>query len=86
MHSSYLINLAKPFDEVGYGRDNMLFDFKVADALGFTGVNVHIGKSAGKLTPTEAMENMQRNVISIIEEKEKAGYASQFVFENTAGQ
>lgn len=67
IHASYLINLAKPYAEAQRERDAMLYDLRVADALGYEMVNVHVGKTAKKYTPAQARQNMYDNTASIIE-------------------
>ncbi|MEF2175313.1 MAG: deoxyribonuclease IV [Candidatus Absconditabacteria bacterium] len=83
IHSIYLINLGKKFDDAQLDRKSVIDDFIVADKLGFAGVNIHLGKY-GDFTKQVAISNMVENVASIL--AETVNLKPFFVFENTAGQ
>ncbi len=83
IHSSYLINLCSPDEEIcRRSIEMMLFELKIADLLGVEYVVVHPGRSAGQ-SSIEAMEKI-RNSLRIIYDRWK-GRAG-ILLENTAGQ
>lgn len=87
VHSNYLINLSKPFDEVKTEINSVLQDFEVAYELGFDAVNVHIWKGKWRDSLDEAMKHMTENVTYILQKLKDAKHDNvQFLFENTAGQ
>lgn len=86
VHSSYLVNLAKSIEEAVSDIQNVIFDIRVWDMLGYEAINVHIGKSTWRYTAQEAMENMRSNVSKILEYRNDNKHKIKFLFENTAGQ
>ena len=87
VHSNYLANLSKPAEELTQEIDSIVDDFMHAHRLGYTTVNVHIGKMKDRASLHEAMSNMRTNVESILRVVKEHGYDDvQFLFENTAGQ
>lgn len=83
IHSSYLANLAKNFEDAKPDIDWIIFDMNIWSKTGYDYVNVHIGKHAWKIDIFEAKKNMAKNVEYIL--KNSAENIC-FVFENTAGQ
>ena len=83
IHSSYLANLAKYFDEAQNDISSIIFDMKIGWQTGFDFVNVHIWKHAWKIEISEAKKNMAKNVEYILKNSPEN---IMFVFENTAGQ
>lgn len=83
IHSIYLINLWKKFDDAQLDRKSVIDDFIVADKLGFAWVNIHLWKY-GDFTKQVAISNMVENVASIL--AETVNLKPFFVFENTAWQ
>ncbi len=86
VHSIYLVNLGKPPQEALNDKKAVLFDLFFAHQLGFDFVNTHLGKSAGKRTTKQTMENMKRNLEEILQKASKENLRPQFLRENTAGQ
>lgn len=86
VHSNYLANLSKPFDQCTNDIAGILHDFEVAHATWFVAVNVHIGKGKDRVNRDEAFANMTKNVEYILQKNKEAWITTQFVFENTAGQ
>lgn len=86
IHSNYLINLSKPTEQVEKELDSIMHDFRLAAALGYDAVNVHIGKMKG-FTIDEAMTNMRKNLEVLFDRlrEEKLDHV-QYLRENTAGQ
>lgn len=83
IHSVYLINLAKNYNEAKQAINSVIDDFKIAEKIGFEAVNIHLGKYQD-LSKQEAIKNMIDNVKIILEQT--ADSEVFFVFENTAGQ
>lgn len=83
IHSVYLINLAKPFEEAMQDRQSVIDDFITAYKLGFDSVNIHLWKYKED-TKEQAFKNMKQNVEAIIEEVKDLDV--KFLFENTAWQ
>ena len=86
IHSNYLANLSKPFEDCKTDIASILDDFIIAQATGYEAVNIHIGKWKWFSTRDEAMKNMVKNVEYIISQNQKKNISVQFVFENTARQ
>lgn len=86
VHSSYLANLAKYPEEAISDVENIMFDVRVWNILGYEAINVHIWKSAWRYTIQQAMENMRSNVSEILKYKNNNNYKIKFLFENTAWQ
>lgn len=86
IHSNYLINLSKPYEQATKEIDSIVHDFQLATALEYDAVNVHIGKMKW-FTLDEAMQNMQKNLHTLFDRLQKEDLMSvQFIWENTAGQ
>jgi len=86
VHSIYLVNLGKPPQEAIKDQKAVLFDLYFGDQLGFDFVNTHLGKSAGKRTTKQTMENMKKNIEEILQKASEHNLKPQFLRENTAGQ
>jgi deoxyribonuclease-4 len=83
IHTSYLINLCSPDNEIcRRSIDMMLFELKIADLLGVEYVVMHPGRAAGQ-SFSEAMEKIKGS-LRIINDRWK-GRAG-ILLENTAGQ
>lgn len=83
IHSIYLVNLAKPFSSSANDFNSVIDDMKIANAIWFDAVNVHLWKF-GDQDVSLAIDNMVQNVWYILEKTQ--GLRPYFVFENTAGQ
>lgn len=83
IHSIYLVNLAKPFSPSTNDVNSVIDDIKIADAIWFEAVNVHLWKFWEQSVEV-ALNNMVENVWFILEQTQ--GLKPYFVFENTAGQ
>lgn len=83
VHSIYLVNIAKPFDEAERDRNSVINDFEIASKISFDAVNIHLGKywTQSKL---ETFENMKKNIEYIFSKIWDTQV--KFVFENTAWQ
>lgn len=82
VHSPYLINLSKPFDEYDYTSESLINLLKESDACGCRGLVVHCGKRAG-LSEEEAVANMAQRV------QKYSGYATEqcpILIETSSGQ
>ncbi len=87
VHSNYLANLSKAFDDSSVEKASILHDFEFAYRLWYDSVNVHIGKSKWYTNRDDAMRCMIKNVEEILTQVDKKWWSKiQFVFENTAGQ
>jgi len=83
IHSSYLINLASPDNEIRKKSVNLLvYELRMADILGIEYVVLHPGKAVGQ----GVREAMEKASDSLTEVGEKAGSHSGLLLENTAGQ
>ncbi|UFX83043.1 deoxyribonuclease IV [Candidatus Absconditicoccus praedator] len=83
IHSVYLINLAKAPKDAAKDVDSVIDDFKIADRIGFSSVNVHLGKYSD-MTKQQTFQNMAENLAKILEATKD--YDVDFLFENTSGQ
>lgn len=83
VHSNYIANLSKPYDQALVEIAGIIHDIKVWATLGYDCVNVHIGKWKDR-TIDEAMTNMAHNMEYIL--KQTRDYSIQLCFENTAWQ
>ncbi|NOY64623.1 MAG: deoxyribonuclease IV, partial [Nitrospirae bacterium] len=83
IHSSYLINLCSPDEEIcRRSIEMMLFELRVADLLGVEYVVIHPGRAAGQ-SFSEAMKKIKGSLRIVSDRwKGRAG----ILLENTAGQ
>jgi len=84
VHSIYLVNLGKPFDQAQKDREAVVFDLLFGSKLEFEFVNTHLGKGAGKLEPKQVMKNMRQNLERILEQTKDLPSRPMFLRENTA--
>ena len=67
VHSIYLINLCKPYEEFSEkARPNIIWELQTGARAGFKGVVIHCGKSL-KMNNISALNNMFTNMCSLIE-------------------
>lgn len=86
IHSNYLINLSKPYEQLTKEIDSVIHDFQLAHDLWYDAVNVHIGKMKW-FTLDEAMQNMQNNLVLLFTRLTELWLNNvQYVWENTAWQ
>lgn len=83
IHSVYLINLAKSYENAKKSIDSVLDDFWLADQLGLDAVNTHLGKYTD-LSKQEGVDNMISNMEYILDDIKDRDV--KFLFENTSGQ
>ena len=86
IHSNYLANLSKSFDECQPDIRSIMHDFEVAHHTWFEAVNIHVWKGKGFVNVEDAYDNMKRNVEFILENNRKHWFTPKFLFEITAGQ
>lgn len=71
IHSNYLANLSKSFDDCQPDIKSVLHDFEVAHHTGFEAINVHVGKGKGFDDVKDAYMNMAKNTEYILEQNKK---------------
>jgi deoxyribonuclease IV len=82
-HSSYLLNLGKPFSQVPWAEKDLLLDFQRLHKLNGNGVVIHFGKAMDGDKQT-AKQNIIENAKIIIDKT--AETKRLYIIENTAGQ
>lgn len=82
IHSIYLINLARPAEEIQSALTNLKWEFKYGPLMGIKGVVVHVGKSL-KMKKEIAIQNMKDNIISLFPHISEE---CPFLLETPAGQ
>lgn len=83
VHSSYLINLAKPATAKGWDFDSLIEDLRNTAALGGAGVVLHVGKSLS-LPYGEAEKHLVENLKRVLDLSQK--FSTELILENTAQQ
>lgn len=83
IHSSYLLNLAKPWTEYSWWLKELEIELENAYHLGSIGVVIHMGKSL-ELSMEEAYNNMFTSIIHIL--KNTTEYGTKIILETPAGQ
>ena len=84
IHSTYLINLAKNWDEYSWWIKNLILEIKYANIIGAFGVVIHLGKQLN-LTKEEAFNNMYSSIIYILNKTKKIKNVS-LILETSSGQ
>lgn len=82
-HGSYLLNLAKPLPANHWSIANLVDDLIRVDALGGTGVVLHVGKFL-ELPYATAEKELIKNILLVL--KKTARLKTKIIIENTAGQ
>jgi deoxyribonuclease IV len=83
IHSSYLLNLAKPWTEYSWWLKELEIELENAYHLGAIGVVIHMGKSL-ELSKEEAYNNMYTSLIHVLKNTTKFG--TKIILETPAGQ
>lgn len=84
IHSSYSINIAKPWSTNDWGYNVILQEIKLCSELNGIGVIVHMGKKL-KLSTSEAINNMYTFLLAI--HRESSNYNNiKIILETPAGQ
>jgi len=65
VHSLYLCNIAKPFQEFEKAYNCLKWEFETGSRLGFKGIVIHCGKYL-KLSKEDGLNNMYQNMISLL--------------------
>lgn len=84
VHSSYLVNIAKNWDEHSWWLKNLELEIEYADKIGAFGLVIHFGKQL-ELTNIEAYNNMYTSIIHILNKTSKHKNV-QLLLETTSGQ
>lgn len=64
-HAPYIINLARPFNQITSAMNALRYDLVLGAAVGCKGVVVHCGKYL-KMDPKEALHHMKDNIIEML--------------------
>ena len=85
VHSSYLINLARPVEDFQHfkGIDVIVDDMNCAYKIGAIGAIIHMGKNVLKLSNDKAMKNFVKGITSAVKKSHKK---STLILETAAGQ
>lgn len=66
VHSLYLLNLCKNFNENEKILKYLKWEFEMGKQFGFKGIILHLGNIC-KLSPCEALNNMYKNILQILD-------------------
>lgn len=83
VHSSYLINLAKPLVSHAWEFESLIEDLRNTERLGGAGVVLHVGKTLAQ-SYEEAEKYLIKNIQRVLEQTE--GLSTHLILENTARQ
>ena len=85
VHSSYVINLARPVEDFQHfkGVDVIVDDMNCAYKIGAIGAIIHMGKNVLKLSDDKAMKNFVIGITSVLKKSHKK---STLILETAAGQ
>ena len=84
VHSTYLINLARKWDEYSWWIKNLILEIQYANMIGAFGVVIHLGKKLN-LSIEEAYNNMYTAIIYILNKTMSLDNVS-LILETSSGQ
>lgn len=83
IHSPYVINMAHPLVENGPSFRSIVAEMEFLSKIADTGCVVHVGKTVGKYTQKEALENQAKFITEVVRVTPKN---VSFILETAAGQ